>query len=184
MTPKPPTVRIAGVRDSDELFALAWMASDEWALTPRSSEKIRRVITLATTREEVIGPDGNPMHRPTFGVIDGEHGIVGAVGLYPTTTWDSEQFFLRCFFLFVHPSARRSIASVQKHRPALTAPNSHARYLFEFAQWFGDRCELGVLFEVLHPERTEAKVRLAKRHGDMVGGLFMHAPALAQEKAA
>lgn len=184
MTPKPPTVRIAGARDADELFALIWTSQDEWALTPRSSEKVRRVVHLATTRDDVVGTDGSPVLRPTFGVIDGEHGVIGGVGLYPTSQWDSEQFFLRCFFLFVHPGARRSIASAQIGRPALTAPNSHARHLFEFAKWFGERAGLSVVFEILHPDRTEAKVRLARRHAPMVGGLFMHVPAVALEKAA
>lgn len=176
MTVKPPRVRIAGTRDADELFALVWMDDAEWALTTRSSEKVRRVVDLATTREDTIGPDGLPMLRPTFGVIDGEHSIVGGVGLYPTTTWDSDQHFLRCFFLFVHPAARRSIAAAQTNRPAMTQPNSHARHLFEFAKWFGERAELPVVFEILHPERTEAKMRLAGRQATMVGGLFMHAP--------
>lgn len=180
MTPKPSSVRIATERDADELFALTWMSPDEWTLTPRSSDKVRRVVNLATMRSDVPA-----MQRPTFGVIDGEHGLAGGVGLFPTTTWDSEHYYLRCFFLYVHPSARRSVAQAQVGRPSLTAPNSHARHLFEFANWFGDRAGLTVIFELLHLQRIEAKVRLAKRHGAMVGGLFMHEPpAEAQELAA
>lgn len=186
MIQRPVTVRIAGARDADELFALAWMEPDEWALTPADSRKIRKVIELATTREEMIGPDGSPMQRPTFGVIDGEHGLIGAVGLYPTTAWNSVHFYLRCFFLFVHPAARRmQMAGVQAKRPRLTPPNSHARHLFEFAEWFADRTQTPVVFELLHLERTHQKMKLAERHGRMVGGLFLHSPeAPAAEEAA
>lgn len=158
MTPKPPTVRLAKPGDEELLFALVCASDEEWSLGARDPDKIRGVIYAATT--------GTDSGRPRFGVVSGPSILEGAIGLYPTQPWNSSDLYLRAFFHFVHPLYRKSF---------------HAKHLAEFAKWFGDMAGMPVLFELLHPERTEAKARMYERQASRVGGLFMHgvmAPAV------
>ena len=140
MTPQPADVRLARPGDEELLFALVRASDDEWTLMPRSYDKVRAVVRMATSSE--VSPDA----QPRFGVIDGPHGIEAAIGLYPTQPWDSDAHYLRAFFLYVAPDCRRS---------------THAKHLMQFAKWFGELAALPVVFELLHPERTEAGRALA-----------------------
>lgn len=153
MTDRPADVRVARTGDEELLFALIRASDDEWALAPRNYDKVRAVLHMATNAEAA------GVATPRFGVIEGAHGMEGAVGLYPTQPWDSDAHYLRAFFLYVAPEHRRS---------------THARHLIEFSKWFGERAGLPVVFELLHPERTEAKARLFARQAKPVGGLYMH----------
>jgi hypothetical protein len=162
MTPKPASVRLAKNTDQELLFALICASDDEWSLGPRDDDKVRNIVHLATI--------GGLPPRPVFGVVKGPSVIEGAVGLYPTEPWNSSSPYLRVFFHFVHPDFRRS---------------RHAVHLSEFAKWFGDAAGLPVLFELLHPERTEAKGRMYERQAKRLGGLYMHGlPAAVKAVAA
>jgi hypothetical protein len=153
--------RLARPEDADRLFALIVGSEDEWALLPRSYDKVRSVIELAVDRSPLFDLDGTRIMRPAFGVIDGGMGIEGACGLYPTQPWDSNALYLRGFVLYVHKACRRS---------------THAKALIQFGNTFGDVAGMPVVWEQLHPERTEAKCRLLGRQAKPIGGLFMHEP--------
>lgn len=149
---KPINVRLARQGDEELLFALICASDEEWSLGSRDADKIRGVIHSATT------PVGLPP-RPLFGVIEGPTGLEGAIGMFPTEPWNSSDLYIRAFFHFVHPLYRKS---------------RHAVHLTEFAKWFGETAGMPVIFELLHPERTEAKARMYERQAQRVGGLFMH----------
>jgi hypothetical protein len=161
MTPKPATVHQAKPEDEDFLFALICTSGNEWSMGRQNPAKVRNVIHLAT--------HGGPPPRPVFGVVRGPAMIEGAVGLYPTEPWDSTEPYIRCFFHFVHPDFRKS---------------HHAVHLRDFAKWFGDVASMSVIFELLHPERTEAKARMYSRGATPIGGLFLHSVARVAEAAA
>lgn len=162
MTPKPTDVRMAKSGDEDLLFALVCTSGDEWSMGSQDTGKVRNVIGLATSTA--------PPPRPVFGVIPGKTMIEGAVGMFPTEPWNSSAPYIRVFFHYVHPDCRRS---------------RHAVHLAEFAKWFGELTSMPVLFELLHPERTEAKARMYGRQATAIGGLYMHdVPAAPMQAAA
>jgi hypothetical protein len=148
------TVSLARPGDEELLFALICASDKEWALGSRDADKIRGVIHAATHGEERV--------RPYFGVIAGPTVIEGAVGMFPTEPWNSSDYYIRVFFHFVHPLYRRS---------------RHAVNLAMFAKRFGDTAHMPVIFELLHPVRTEAKARMYTRQATPVGGLFAHGMA-------
>lgn len=155
MTPKPLSVRLARRGDEELLFALVCASDEEWSLGSRDAGKIKGVIAHATDRE-ASAP------KPVFGVVEGPLILEGAIGLFPTEPWNSSDLYLRAFFHFVHPLHRKS---------------RHAIDLRDFAKWFGDTAGMPVLFELLHPERTEAKAKMYERGAEKIGGLFMHGGA-------
>lgn len=127
----------------------------------RDPDKIRGVIWSAIA-------DTSPS-RPRFGVVSGPSVIEGAIGLFPTEPWNSSDIYIRAFFHFVHPLYRKS---------------RHAVDLAQFGKWFADLAGVPLVFELLHPERTEAKERLYGRQATRVGGLFLHGTMTAAVKVA
>jgi hypothetical protein len=155
------TPRLARPADAERLFALIVSSEDEWTLAPRNYDRIRAVLDLALDRSQLLDLDGMPVMRPAFGVIEGEMGIEGACGLHPTQPWDSDALYLRGFFLYVHQACRRS---------------THAKMLIHFGHQFADVAQMTLIWELLHPERTEAKAKLFARQAPSVGGLYRHEP--------
>lgn len=161
MISKPQDVRLARHGDEELLFALIRASDDEWSMGARDDDKVRGVIGNAC--------NASAPPRPMFGVIQGPLIIEGAIGLFPTEPWNSSDLYLRAFFHFVHPLHRQS---------------KHAVHLVHFAQWFGERAGLRVVFELLHPERTAGKARFYSRHARPIGGLYVHDVTLAAEEKA
>jgi hypothetical protein len=163
MTPKPLHARIAKPTDAEHLFALVVESENEWALSGRSYDRVRAVIALAVDRSPLVDVDGSPMMRPAFGVIDGPLGIEAGCGIYPTQPWDSDQTYLRGFWLYVHAACRKT---------------THAKSLLQFGNWFSDVSGMPLVWELLHPEKVQAKMALFSRSGGtLVGGLFIHEPS-------
>lgn len=154
MSERPTNVRLAKPTDAELLFALVRAADEEWSFGDRDDDKVRDAIWLATSR-------GEPP-RPIFGVIEGANIIEGAVGLYPTERWNSRTQYLSGFFHFVHPLHRKS---------------SSGKDLMRFGEWFADTVGMPLVWELLHPERTDAKVLLYERRATRIGGLFLYGPA-------
>lgn len=156
MTPKPISVSLAQPGDEELLFALICASDDEWSFGKPDPDKIRGVIRSAI--------DGDERVRPYFGVIAGPSVIEGAIGLFPTESWNSSDTYIRAFWQFVHPLYRKS---------------RHAVDLRDFAKWFGDVAGMQVLFELPRIDQTEAKARMYERGAEWVGGMFMYRqPAL------
>lgn len=169
MTPKPFHVRVARDDDAEQLYSLIRESEAEWSVAPRNYDKVRGIIHLAVDRTPLVDADGSPVMRPIFGVVDGDLGIEGCCGLYPTQQWDSDAQYLRGFFLYVHAACRRS---------------THAKSLLQFGNWFADRAGMSLIWELLHPDRTEAKARLFARQATQIGALFIHEPAAEEALAA
>ena len=141
---------MAGAADFDPLLALIGMSDDEWMLGPPDNDEVRHTVGLATA--------GGPQPRPTFMVI-GATSLQAAVGLYPTKRWNSKSLYLRGFYHFVHPAYRKS---------------THGKDLMRFAEWFSDESKMPLIWELLHPEKTEAKARLYGRRAVPVGSLYLY----------
>lgn len=161
MTSKPSTVRLARPEDEDLLFSLIIAANDEWSLGAMSNEKIRGVIWSAL--------NDPPPQRPVFGVIRGPRVIEGAIGMFPTEPWNSEEIYLRAFFHFVLPAYRKS---------------RHAVELRDFGKWFSEFAGMPILFELPHLDQTEVKARMYERGTDWVGGMFVYRAPVVEEVAA
>ncbi len=162
MQSKPEGVRLAKLGDEERLFALICASDEEWSMGRQDNDKVLGSIEFA------LG--AAPWPKPVFGVVDNGTTFEGGVGMFPTEAWNSHDIYLRVFFHFVRPAYRRS---------------RNAVHLAEFAKWFGDKTGTPVLFELLHPERTEAKQRMYARQAVPVGGLYLHgATAVMKEEAA
>ncbi|HEX3587805.1 MAG TPA: hypothetical protein VH024_17530 [Candidatus Angelobacter sp.] len=143
------------------MFSLIVASGREWALGSQNHDKVRAVIALGVDTTSLHDPDGGPLMRPIFGVIDGPMGIEGMCGLYPMQQWDSDDLYLRGFFFFVRVECRRS---------------THAKSLLQFGNWFSDRSEMPLVWEMLNPQHTVEKAKLFARHANLAGYLFMHQP--------
>lgn len=160
-TPKPENVEIATEKDAGALLELIQESDRELAIVTRNYDKVRDVIGLAVDRTPLVDEDGATMFRPVFGVITTESTVEAACGLYPTQPWDSLEFYLRGFFLYVSNAARRS---------------THAKSLLQFSNWFGDRSKMPVVWEVLNSRALDERSRLFSRHAIPFGGFFIHRP--------
>jgi hypothetical protein len=154
-TPKPVSVRIAGTDDATGLLELVRESDKELAITTRDYGKISEIISLS------MDPDLSSLERPIFGVVGASGSVEAACGLFPTEPWDSFEMYLRGFFLFVSHASRRS---------------THAQCLFQFANWFGDRVMMPVVWEVLNTRTLDERSRLFSRHAAPFGGIFIHRP--------
>lgn len=156
---KPINVRVAGMGDVEPLLVLIRESDDEAGLAPRDLGKVREIVGLAVDRQPLLDVDGTPLMRPVFGIVDGPNGVEAACGLYPTEPWDSWNFYLRGFYFHVRLESRHS---------------SHAKSLQQFANWFGDRTGMAVVWEVLNCRRFDERDRMFSRYATPFGGLFIH----------
>lgn len=160
-TPKPENVEIATEKDAAGLLKLIQESDRELAIVTRNYDKVRDVIGLAVDRTPLVDADGAQVFRPVFGVITADGAVEAACGLFPTQPWDSQEFYLRGFFLYVSNASRRS---------------THAKSLLQFSNWFGDRTAMTVVWEVLNCRALDERSRLFSRHAMPFGGFFIHRP--------
>lgn len=160
-TPKPENVEVATEKDAAGLLALIQESDRELAVVSRNYDKVRDVIGLAVDRTPIMDEDGSPFMRPVFGVVLDDAAVVAACGLFPTQPWDSLEFYLRGFFLYVGNASRRT---------------NHGKSLLQFGSWFGDRTEMPVVWEVMNCRVLDERSRMFARHAMPLGGLFLHRP--------
>lgn len=158
---KPETVEIATPKDADGLLDLVQESDRELAIVSRNYEKVRDVIGLAVDRTPLVDADGSTFMRPVFGVVVDDGKVVAACGLFPTQPWDSLEFYLRGFYLYVGSAARRS---------------HHGKSLLQFSNWFGDRTAMPVVWEALACGAFDERARMFARHAAPFGGFFIHRP--------
>lgn len=118
-----------------------------------SADKVRERIRIATE-----GRGG------LIGVIDGDHELAGAIGLYIDTRWYSDEVHLAEYFLFVRPVYRS---------------RGYAALLFHFAKACRERIEAGsgqrfpLITSVVSRTRLRAKLRYWAKHAEQIGGIYV-----------
>jgi hypothetical protein len=150
-------VRLATSADKLDIFHFLTRLHHENGMFPMDAEVVMGQL------DEMLGPR-NP---GVIGVIRGENGIEGSVGMTVEPWWYTKVPSLNERWNFVHPDHRKS---------------THARRLIEFAKWASDNMGLPLIMGIISTERTEAKVRLYRRQLDFVGAFFSHGLAPRSER--
>ncbi len=154
-----PIVRRATMADYPAIMAMAELVHEENGLFKMSPRKMDWLF------RRILDPDSIPVGdfgvRGFIGVIGGPPGgrlealIVITLGSY----WYTDEVVLEEYATFVHPDFRKS---------------NHAKTLLKYAQHLSDEIGIPLLIGVLSNERTEAKVRLYRRHFTEAGSFFLY----------
>ncbi len=147
-----PGIRLATVRDEDEIFALLLMLHAENGIFTVNPNKVRLGIQYATQRQGAI-----------IYVNEGPQ-VIATLGLCIVQDWYSDDEYLSERWNYVHPDHRRT---------------DYARRLIEQAKWsseyfraHGKRMPLQI--GINSCIRTEAKIRFYARHMPCIGAYFMY----------
>ncbi len=109
----------------------------------------------------------DPYHG-VVGVIDGDDGIEGSVGMILTSWYYSRDMHFTEMWNFVRPDKRKS---------------THAKKLIEFAKWCADTLGIPLYMGIVSTDRVEAKQRLYRRQLTPIGATFIHgSPSLKGEQ--
>lgn len=142
--------RVAAPDDEEAIFNLLCIAEKENAMFPMDDVKVMAFIQRATRQLGGI-----------IGVIDGPNGIEASVGLTIEQAWYTETWSIGERWNFVHPECRKT---------------DHVDKLIGFSKWCSDNMNLTLDIGILSNIRTEAKIRLYKRHFEYKGAFFMYKP--------
>lgn len=153
-TPKPDNVRIASLKDEDEILRLMRMAHAEQPLANLSDDKLRSIIKIATH-------DDPKDRRGIIGVIDGPDGMEGYFCAVFSEWWFSSEWKLEELSTFVD----------QKYRNG-----KDFNSLIQFAKWAAESFGLVLVMGITASERLLPKIRLYEKHIKPFGGLFFHNP--------
>ncbi len=145
---RPSNVRLARPDEGDAIYELLLGLYEE-----NGTFRIDLVKTRWTI-ENLLDPS-----QGVIGVIEGEKGIEGSVGLILDSQWYSTDQFLLELWCYVVPECRRS---------------THAKTLIEFAKWVSDDIGVPLQMGIISTTQTAAKERLYRRQLQHVGGYFMH----------
>ncbi len=143
-------VRIALQEDESRIFEILCLAEKENAMFPMDKDKVLGFIKRATEKQGGI-----------IGVIDGETRVEATIGLVIEQSWYTSEWSLGERWNFVHPACRNT---------------DHVHKLIEFSKHCSDIMGLTLDIGILSNIRTEAKIRLYKRHYDYMGAFFTHKP--------
>ena len=150
-------VRIARPDEADAIYQLLLELHSENGLYKLDPAKARQTIV------DLLDPAWG-----LVGVIDGQHGLEGSIGLFRAAWYYTSDPHLTEMWNFVRAECRRS---------------EHAKRLIQFAIWSADCLKIPLHIGIVTTTRAEAKQRLYRRMLTQVGGYFMHGatPRLAEE---
>lgn len=148
MTDRPANVRLAVAGDEERIYNHLLGLHKENGLFSLSRDKSMAVIRSATERKGGI-----------IGVIDGESGVEGSIGLQLSSWWYTENdYHLSEFWCFVREDCRAT---------------NHAKDLIQFAKWCAEEMKIPLFMGIVTTKRTAAKERLYRRTLPKVGAYFM-----------
>lgn len=144
-------VAVAGPEDLDDLMALALLACAENGFLNPSPAKFATEMWPALHRDNGI-----------CGIIrDADGKIEGFVVLRVGAMWYSDDLVVEEKVIFVHPDCRN-------------AKGGRATKLIEFSKKVANTLGIPLIIGVLSHGRTEAKIRLYRRHfGEPAGAFFL-----------
>lgn len=143
-------VRLAVPSDESRIFEILCLAEKENAMFPMDADKVIAFIRHATEQKGGF-----------IGVIDGEEKVEATVGLIVEQAWYTKEESLGERWNFVHPDCRNT---------------NHVHKLIEFSKLCSQLTGLTLDIGILSNIRTEAKIRLYKRHFKYMGAFFTHKP--------
>ena len=177
MTPYPNLVRRASPEDIDSLLLFVPQVLSETSLLPVSMSKIVDVVErCAYQRSGAIA-----------GIIDGEEGIDGSVGLAFCEAETSDVPFIKIVWCGLHPNVRR-IPATRDGKPfgpegGVADPRGHyGRVLLQFSRWCHEGLEqvaghpVHIQFDILTTAGLGAKMGLFQRNLTQIGASFAFGP--------
>lgn len=141
--------------------------------TPADVHDVMELAILGSRENGFVNPNKEKLLDDVWQALNKNHGIMGLIGppggkpqgavlLRITTLWYSDDRVLEERAIFIHPDYR-------------AAKGGRASRMVEFSKRVADRMGMPLLIGVLSNQRTEAKVRLYKRHfGPPAGAYFLY----------
>ena len=150
-------VRPARPEDYEEIWNLFRLMHKEGGLFSISEGKVDYLLQRVLMPETI--PQGDQGVRGYMGVI-GEHGALeGLILLIIGSYWYSDELHLEELVTFVHPNHRRS---------------KHAQALLNYSKEMADAINLKLMIGIISNHRTEAKIRLYRKHFPEAGSFFVY----------
>lgn len=146
----PSEVRRAVPDDAASLMSLLDEMHHINGLYPLARGKVLRLVTDALSGLNTV----------LIGAIGSVGNVEASIGLMPTQSWYSESYQVGDLWNYVREDFRAS---------------GHAASLIRFGKTIANRTGLDFISGVVSTDRTEAKMRLYRRHFDTcLGGLYLH----------
>ena len=153
----PSVVRQATPEDYDEIVKLFTLAHKEGGLFPPCRPKVDWLLERILY-PELISPHDTGL-RGFMGVIGQEGALEAFILMVIACYWYTEEIHLEELGCFVHPMHRRS---------------KHANELLKYSKHLSDATGIPLLIGIVSNKRTEAKVRLYRKHLPETGSFFLY----------
>ncbi len=144
--------------DIESIWTLFHLMHHETGAFKISYPKVQWLLNRILHPEKI--PDGDTGLRGYMGVIGPVGNIEAFTLMILGSYWYSEQWTLEELSNFVHPDHRKG--------------THHADTLLKYDKMLSDKLKIPLIIGVISNKRTEAKVRLYKRHFPMAGAFFIH----------
>lgn len=141
-------VRLATIKDKENLLKLCTMLHSENALFPMDEQLVSDKLDHALTAKGGI-----------IGVIGTAGDLEACIYLELARLWYTRDFHLEEFWSFVRPDKRQS---------------QHAKNLIAFAKKTTEQLRIPLLIGIVSNHRTEAKCRLYQRQLPKAGEYFLY----------
>lgn len=142
------TVRLALQADVGPLMDLLRIMHAEESVEPVDEDKVLQTLW------RLINHDGG-----IVGVIRGDDGIEGTVGLSLHELWYTSARHLSKLWLFVPPEYRRT---------------THCKLMLQFSKWYSDEVGIPLMGEEIVMPTTEKRVELVGRQLPEFGRMFLY----------
>lgn len=154
-----PVVRRATPADRDSIWELFRILHAENGAFTLSENKVNYLLDRVLHPERI--PEGDMGVRGYMGVIGDVGKIEAFILLIIGSYWYSEELMLEELANFVHPEHRKG--------------TKHAETLLKYAKHLSDSLDkTPLIIGIISNHKTEAKVRLYRRHFEMTGAFFLH----------
>jgi len=153
----PSEVRTAKPEDHQELWRMMLAAHTENGLFTLQPEKVEFLLRRALLPEQIPAYDQGP--RGTIGCIGTSRQLEAFCWVLIGQFWYSNDYHLEELIAYVDPEFRHS---------------DHSKALIDWMKSMSDDMGIPVLTGIMSNFRTEAKVRLYKRHLPPIGAFFLY----------
>lgn len=154
----PSMVRPATTADQPSIWHLFNLLHQENGAFSMSEPKVQYLLDRVLHPER-INP-GDMGLRGWMGVIGPVNNIEAFILLILGSYWYSDDFMLEELANFVHPAHRKG--------------TKHAETLLEYTKYVQAKLQIPLMIGIVSNKRTEAKVRLYRRHFPVAGAFFMY----------
>lgn len=149
-------VRLATPDDAESIVSCLKLMHEENGLFTLNETKMRSIINSS------LQPDPSVAFPPTIGVIGDAGNVEATICLALSQLYYTDEWHLGDLWIFIRPDARKK---------------GYIHHLASFAKKISDDTGVPLMTGVVSNKRTEAKVRIYKKHyGDPLGAIFLHKP--------